>query len=382
MKQAGDNMLKAANAMKDIFPTDTGGVGGPTASNRWADLLKRTGQLAGAGYGGYSAGYGIGATTGSGVLGAVGGAFAGAKLGAALGGPVGAAVGGLAGFVGGILGAGDAAKEAAARLEEARRVFKNTWDGIIADINGDELAKAILGADDRFQQLQQQFLQTLTISDILNGKLKTGLEDINKLQAEYVARLREEAAAKARSQIEGFRERELRAQGKTAEADALGRQEERQKLIDSFGKEIDATERQVLAALDAAQAAEKNTAAVNALTTSMRNAPSGFKVEPYIYDYQKAAKRPDPWQVPVNPFVPPVSPLSPPSLSRSAVTLSSARPMVVTFGPGAIVVSESKTPQLTAEAVARMVASRLDMTKETTLGPNATRADALEVMPS
>jgi hypothetical protein len=358
MNEAADKMLRAAGLMNgspDGTVADAGTVFNPVksaAQQKWERAI----GIAGAGAIGYGTGYGVGQITGSGTLGAIGGAAAGAAAGAKFGVP-GAVIGGLAGFVGGIVGAGDAAREAAARLEAARRSFTNSWNAIVAEINGDELAKAIAGADDRFQQLAQQYADTLTVTDLLHGKLASGLADINAKEAEYIANLKLEAANKARSQIESYRERELRAEGRNAEADALHAQEERQELIDSFGKEIDATERSILAAYDAAAAAEKNTAAINSLTTKITGAPSGFKIEGYIQQYAKASPYPGQWQLPTNPFVPPTLPLAPPGLTQTGMVAT--RPPTFTIASGAIVVQGAKDPKTTAALVGKEIGTKL-----------------------
>jgi hypothetical protein len=273
------------------------------------------------------------------------------------------------------LGAGDAAKEAAAKLEAARISFKNSWDAIIADINGDDLAKAVASADDRFQQLKQQFADSLSLQDLLHGKLSTGIDEINKVEAEYIAQLKQEAAAKARSTIESYKERELRAQGRNAEADDLHRKEERQQLIDSFGKEIDATERQILAAYDAADAAERNTAAVNALTTSVRGGPSGFKLNGYIQQYATGA--PYPSAPPLGwPTLPPsgFSPPSSPQFSQSGTGKVATAPVVLNN-------PVFQFPNITdGKAAAKAFLAELDKTVAASGGLNTTRAVALNKM--
>jgi hypothetical protein len=147
-----------------------------------------------------------------------------------------------------------------------------------------------------------------------------------------------------------------------------------------------ATLQNTVALNEQAFALQQNTKAITDLTTTVRNAPSGFKIEPYLYDFQPAAQRPAPMAPP--PLSPPWTPLNAPQLSRSvsaspttnATTSASPAPINVSFAPGAIVVNESQTPRLTAEEVGRMVVTRIDQVRETTNGPNTTRAAALELM--
>lgn len=52
--------------------------------------------------------------------------------------------------------------------------------------------------------------------------------------------------------------------------------------------------------------------------------------------------------------------------------------MSITIAPGAIVVNESKTPQLTATAVTRMVLTKLDEERNARDGLSGSRSAALE----
>lgn len=393
MNTAADKMLRAAGIMNSADGTvaDAGTIFNPQKS-AVARYLEQIGKVAGAGYGGYQAGYGIGQATGSRVLGAVGGAFTGAKLGAAIAGPVGAAVGGLAGFVGGILGAGDAAKEAAAKLEAAKISFKNSWDAIVAEINGDTLAGSIAGAKDRFQQLKQQYADTLNAWEIIHGKLATGIQDISKLEDEYIAKLKEEAAAKERYFSESLDVRILRAQGKTKEADALELRNQQEQERDEFRRthnmvddptthEDDATVAQNIADYNKllyAQSLElrANTKALSELNTTVRGGPSGFKLNGYVQQYGAGLPHPAaplPWTPPMLPVG--LTPPNAPQFSQSSSTGKAAPAPIVLNNP------VFQFPNIVdGKVAAKAFLGELDKTVAATGGLNTTRAVALNKM--
>jgi colicin import membrane protein len=343
MQAAADKQLQAAQIMAGQtpsggspiapnFPSTTPKDGSVAAQRYLRQFLK----IGGAAYGGFEIGQGIGQATGDKAAGAIGGAVSGAVLGGQVAGAPGAIAGGIAGFIGGVLGAGNAAKEAAAKLEAARISFKNSWDAIVAEINGDDLAQAIANADQRFQQLKQQFADTLSVSDILNGKFKKGLEEINALEDQYLAKLKQEAAAKAHYFDESLDVRILRAQGKTKEADALdlrNRQEQERdefkrthKLVDDPNTTADDAEvAQNIAAYNKllyAQSLEltANTKAIEE-NTRVHNSPTGFKVEPFVYQFATPAKRPPISTAPNGPRVNPI-PTAGASLSKAPVTVT------------------------------------------------------------
>jgi hypothetical protein len=381
MNTAADKMLRAAGLMNDTGDgsiADAGTVFNPVGGAGASALGKYGAQIAGvagAGLGGYGAGYGIGQATGSGTLGAIGGAITGAKLGAAFG-PPGMVVGALAGFAGGIIGAGDAAREAAAKLEAARKSFKNSWDSIVAEINGDDLAQAIAGAGQKFQSLRQQFADTLSFSDFWNGKFKQGLEDINALEQQYVAKLKEEAAAKAHYFDESLDVRILRAQGKTKEADALELRNQQEQERDEFRRTHNITDDPSTTADDAEVAA--NIAEYNKLlyaqslelqantkalieNTRVLNQPTGFKVEAYTYRFGEAQQRPG-YSAPPMP--------TPPQIPLAGGTTLSRNGAPITIAP-VFHIDGTKT---TRDQV-RQIAVELKKVVTETLGSTAADAD-------
>ncbi len=390
MNTAADKQLEAARIMAGGAP-GAGSADGSVADAStvfapvkpaWLQTWEKAMGIGGAAVGGYGTGYGIGQSTGSAVLGAAGGALAGAKLGAAFG-PVGAAAGAVAGFVGGIIGAGDAAEAARKRLQALKEAFQITFDALKAELDHDTLGQAVAQVKAQYKSAREELEQTLSLGDAFSDpkglthyweQYFNTLGDLTEMQKQRIQQLQEEAAAMERYFSESLDVRILRAQGKTKEADALEVQNRQEQERDEFRRTHNLTDDPTTSADDAevarnladynkliyAQSLElqNNTKALNELTTAVYGQPSGFKIEGYIQQYAKASPYPGQMTMPVNPFVPPTVPLSTPQLSQSAAT--SARTAPVTFGPGSIVVNESKTPQLTADAIGAKLATLLD----------------------
>jgi hypothetical protein len=295
---AGDKILRGAELISGRDPSG-GGTVPPSGPSAMQERFKQAMGVVGAGVGGFGTGYGLGQATGSGAIGAVGGALAGAKLGAAFG-PPGMIVGAIAGFAGGMLGASDAAKQAAAALAAARKAYQLSMDDLRATVNNDDLGRQIAAAEAQRDQLNGLLVQSLSFGDMWDllfdktGRYTEELAKLNGLTEERIAQLTREHAAMQQNQISSFRERELRAQGKTKEADELARQREMADLLRSFGPEQDDVEKQIAAALAAAHAAERNTTALDRNTdalTRLHNAPTGYKVESRIFDFRTPAQR-------------------------------------------------------------------------------------------
>jgi gas vesicle protein len=256
--------------------------------------------IGGAAYGGFQGGYGIGSATQSGVLGAVGGAFSGAKLGAALGGPVGAAVGGIAGFVGGLLGAADASRAARERILELRAAFQNTFDSLRAELNKDTLGQAIAQVKSAYQNATQQFKEANSIvGTILSGAagIKGYAQTMAELSAAEAARieqLKQEAAVIKQQAQEDLDVRTLRDQGRQHDADILQkRHEDERELAKAMEAHMSdaylAQLKQNQAMEEAAVAAGTTASAFNALATSVRGGPGGFKLNGYIQQFGDGA---------------------------------------------------------------------------------------------
>jgi hypothetical protein len=290
---------------------------------------------------GYGIGYGVGQSVysqshgaaGNYARGALGGAIGGAVIGnEILPGGIGAVVGGITGLVGGILGIGSASKEAAKQTREMRQALALTMDGLRAEVGKNALAASIAQVNAQRETIRKQ------IEDAYSGGGKNSdtvkernrqLAELNRLEDERIRQLKEEAATMQQRQIEDYKVRELRANGQTKAADALAFQEaqqrEREDLVRSFGDVIDAQEQAILAQLDATLAAEKNAKALDRNTdalTQLHNAPTGFKIEPYVYQYATPAPRPPITQAPTQPLSPPTSVPNAPTLSKAPITIA------------------------------------------------------------
>lgn len=314
MVVAAVNMLNAANTMMGLP-----GVGAPPSASTntpaATSTLKKIGEYAAVAIGSYQAGQATGSalyssshgTFGNYARGAIGGAISGAATGAAIGTAIlpgigtaaGAVIGSVAGFIGGILGVGSASKEAAKQTAELRKALAVTMDSLRAEVGKDALAANIAQVNANRETLRKQIEDAYAGGGANSDTVKERnrqLAEMNRLEDERIQQLKQEAAVLVQRQQEDYKVRELRARGQTKQADDLAFQEqqqrERQDLITSFGDSIDAQEAATLAALDAAQAAERqayatgqNTSALNALTSTLHNAPTGFKIAPYTYDF-------------------------------------------------------------------------------------------------
>jgi hypothetical protein len=425
MNVAADKMLTAAQLMTGAPAANPTGssVGSPANTTQKtptiSPALQKALGYAAIAFGGFQTGESVGAglystshgTFGNYARGALGGAAAGALTGAAIGsvvGPIGTAagavIGGVTGLVGGILGIGSASKEAKKQIDEMRKAVASDMASLRASVAKDSLESAKAAAEEdrerRRKAIEDAYSGGGANSDTVRQR-NALLKEMNALEDQYIQQLEQEARVKQERTIEDYEARAAAATpgNEAAESEASfvrSQRREREDLIASFGPEIDAREAATLAALDNAQAAElaaakaKGFADAISNATSVLNAPSGFKVEPYIYDYQPAAKRPPipepaaPLTLPANRgFAIPQSPQFASASGSSSATSSRTGAMVqVLFQSGAFVVNESKTPKQTAEEIAKAVVRQIDLTKETYIGPNVTRAEALELMPS
>lgn len=284
-----------------------------------------------AGLSGFSLGSSLGAATGSAVGGAVTGAATGAGEGFMLAGPMGALVGGISGLVGGFLSGASAAETLAKSVADMQRQFKLallTMEQGTGDATTLEVALAKL--DESTQQLIAQAFD----ADIFHGDdlgLKQFAADAKKIEEQSALtaqQLREQAALDKKTQQESLQARLLRAQGDDAAADALDLQvqqeQERLKLVQSFGSVIDPTEAATLAMLDQVQAAEKVKAATDALNASNENLAAGYKLNLELFKYSPAL---GPGDSPVPGAPPPIAP--PPGSGRPSVARPTPQPLVV-----------------------------------------------------
>ena len=329
MNVAADKMLQAADRM-----TAGGSVqGDSTGLARFRQAFK----VAGAAYGGFELGQGIGQATGDKTTGAIGGGLSGAAIGFQLAGPVGAAVGGIAGFAGGIIGAGEAARKAAAELARAKAAFDNAFDSAKAQVNHDTLAETQANIRAQGEQLKQLFAAAFKpvfeAGNFIKGVLEqfnAGLQAISDVVDELLQQAAKADALAKQHELVSYQERIARAQGRDKEADAIAFADQQRREREEFDATHNPNDPQTLilrAMLLITQAAERqkfaedqNTKALNDLTTALHNAPTGFKVQPYTFDYA-IPRAPTPTS-PLTPSAPsfPQSPQNPPTLTRSAVT--------------------------------------------------------------
>lgn len=295
MLDASKNMLTAANIIAGKNTPPAGGNPAPAKSGGSQWLAR-----AGAGVAGFGVGYGIGSMTTNRGVGALGGALGGAATGNAIAGPAGAIIGAATGLIGGFLGASKAAREAAKELTRLKEQFAVSMEVFRANVSGvgsgEIEAQARLKADtdalkllartvnpvDAFNRGGQSAAQQKKLDAIL-AEIEAGAKILaDRLKADFA-----EARKRAREDLEV---RALRGQGKTKEADALRFQlEQDRELAEAERSGMDAA---YLARLKEVQAIERTAQALNTLTTSVRNAPSGFKVESYINSFAAASPFP------------------------------------------------------------------------------------------
>jgi hypothetical protein len=268
-----------------------------------------------------------------------------------------------------------------------RKAVAATMEGLRAEVSKDSLAAGEAAIRAQTAAIRQQIEEAYSGGGKNSATVRERnklLEEAVRLEQQRLQALREEVAIMQTRTIEDYQARldaatpgNEREEAIAANARKLDREIE--DLIRSFGPEIDERERATLAVARAATAAEKEafardqaTSSLNAFTTAVKNAPSGFKLEGYIQQYAKAQPFPGSFPAPVNPFVPPMSPLSPPTLSRTG-TVATA-PITIT-NPTFVF------PAITdGKAAAREFLEELDRTRNSTGGLNGSRAAALEVM--
>jgi hypothetical protein len=234
------------------------GFGGGGSSN---------GVAAGAGaLGGLGVGYGVGAAgNGSAAQGALGGLFGGAATGAltgaALGGPFGAAIGGavgaLTGLVGGILGAGKAAHDAAVHMAELQKSLGTAIEALRAEVAGDSLGQSIAQANAERQQLIKQAEDAYAGGGANSDQVRkraAAEAEINSLEDQRIAKLREEDALRRDQAAEDLRVEILRNNGSAEAADALALQLQRERQLAELRKQ--GIDEALLAELAASQAAK------------------------------------------------------------------------------------------------------------------------------
>jgi hypothetical protein len=265
-------------------------------------------------------------------------------------------------------------------MRKAKEAFDSAFDTAKAQVAGDDLALQIAQTEAQFDQLRDAlkesstWLQRVIGTELGMGEYANTLDEVNALQAERVRQLQEEAAIQQKRGIEDYAARLAAATPGNEREEAIeafnrGKDRELEDLkrrLEAGGWEAWETAtyemaQQAIAAEKAKNATEALTGAFNGLTTSVKNAPSGFKLEGYIQQYAKGAPYPGQFQMPVNPFVPP--------LSRTGTTAPVTIQSVVI-----------NTKAVDGKTIAREFLGELDRVRNSTGGLNGSRGAALEVM--
>lgn len=283
-----------AGLLGNIVPKTALGADGKTIAGAGGQGM----AMAGAGLAGLGVGYGVGqslystshGTAGNYARGAIGGAASGAAAGFMIAGPAGAAVGAVAGLVGGILGIGSASKAAAKAMAEAQENVRLSTEALRASVRGDTLGAAIaqVNADreQRRRAIEDAYQGGGSGSDQVRRR-NAALAEMNALENQRIAQLREEYALMQTRRAEDLQVRLLTAQGRDSEARALAlqlaQQREREDLVKSFGASIDPAEAATLALLDQVQAQEALAAATNKANGAALNMVSGYRLQAQIF---------------------------------------------------------------------------------------------------
>ena len=239
-------------AQKQAKATQASGAKGSAGQNAVGAL-----GIAGAGFG---AGTAFGSTTSNKTVGALGGAASGAAAGAlagsvlpGIGTLVGGVIGGITGAIGGLLSASKNATQELIAQRAAQKNLNESLQALRATFGNDALGAAIAQAKIQFENLRKE------TEAAFSGKKNEGernkiLAELNALEARRIQLLKDEFAAQQQSIQTAARVRELTAQGRTAEAQALQQRAANEKEIQDLIK-AGATE-QSIAAVQAAQLAE------------------------------------------------------------------------------------------------------------------------------
>jgi hypothetical protein len=346
---------------------------GKTGGGMYKALGIGSAAIAG-GFGGYQ----IGQQVGNPATGALGGAASGAAAGS-FAGPWGAVIGGLTGFVGGLLGGASAAHEAAVRFKELQKAAADTIASFHALATGtqgslaEQIRQAHKDADEARKAAAINPAAAGGTTDGLTGfsawlRLhRTAIDNINADEAAYIELLKKEDAIKKQQFKEDLQVRLLRAHGQDSEANALAKRLADQREYDAAVKA--GADAATLALLKTVQTAEELKAASDALSTSLRNPPSGFKIESYINRF--AAPRP--WTYPGPPLDIPYRPQGGPTTTGgNGGTRVDMRGATITLS-----LPKGMKPEEVGPAFMRF----LDKVASTTIGGNAPISEALDYAP-
>jgi hypothetical protein len=307
--------------------------------------------------GGGTASGNFGAAIAKGAFADFAGGFGATALGGAIFGPL---VAGIGATVGSLFDFGSKAKRAAAELQAMTEAAQAS--ALAAKVNAQgyetvEQRKARETANFRKQYDERR-------EQLAKGGLKPHeLEELATMMhtfQELIARLDREDAFARQSASEDLEVRALRAQGKDREAEIMER-ENRQ------AREVYEAERQnmgdaYIARLKEIHAIEDTATALDKLTTSVRNAPSGFKIESYINRFAE----PRPWNQPPTTNIP-YSPERPTGGIPKATTTTNTYTVTVK-------VDGAKNPRDTAVEVVK----QLRALASETAGINAPLSQAID----
>ncbi len=337
--------------------------------------------------GGGTLGGAVGGGVGRAVAGGFGG-FGGTAVGQAIFGPIvagfGAAVGKSIDRLFDFSGAVKAAREAMAKLRESLERSlaverAKSGNGNVALIEAENSVR------EYYRNLRETTEAAFKILPVATGGTRADLE-LNRIRARQIAdkaarmaeldALEKLALERARKYVaetqklarEDLEVRALTAQGKNKEADALRKDlADRREILEAERAGMDAA---YIARLKEIQALEKTTKTLDELTGSLRNAPAGFKVQPYQFEFG-APKTSEP-KYPAGPSIP-YSPERPayPRAGTSTGTVTNS----YTFSfPN----TEFKIEGNTTEEIFKSFVTKLRQKKDATLGATGTLSDALD----
>jgi hypothetical protein len=200
-----------------------------------------------------------------------------------------------------------AAAAAAKAMREQRKALEESLDVLQARARGEEnslgfqKSQAMLD----FDKLRMQAREIARAGGErpwgdggVGSELSKELARIALIEKEYVAMLEKERAIKQQFATEDLEVRFLRASGRNKEADIMERENRQAREI--YEAEKAGFDAAYIARLREIHAIEDTATALDKLTTSVRNAPSGFKIESYINSFAE----PRPWNQPPTTNIP------------------------------------------------------------------------------
>lgn len=330
--------------------------------------------------GGGGLGASFGASLAKGALGDYAGGFAKTALGSAIFSPIAAGIGAaFGGALDDIFDFSGAVEQARRALVELREQVERSLAVERAKASGGNvsLVEAETSVREFYANLRKQIEEVYRVRPAnggtgLDGKIdyekarqadiaarKKALDELDALEQQRIEIERHYVTESQRLQRQDLEVRALVAQGKSKEAEQLRKQLDDQREIleaEKAGLGKDYIDR-----LKQVQALERNTKALDDLTNSLRNAPTGFKIESYINRFATPRGQPE--------FPPLPIPYSPERPTKGNVSSS-----IVINGGISLKIPDGMPP----EKVGPAFMTFLTRVRSRTLGPNAPLADALE----